>query len=183
MKRQCRPPAPSKASWQGRRRSRMARRTMAGGVALHQSPDAGAAAVVCLRPTGADPTDRGGRGACGPSRFTVEHTHHAAHRGGASFTAALRRRIWMLCSPNLRPNRHARPEPPSTREEVLAALAENRLKVYHRKRDPQAVPTLGDRLKTEEKPEFSGYIGHFQGSCTGPADQPSLEAHRLASCP
>ena len=44
--------------------------------------------------------------------------------------------------------------PPSTREEVLAALAENRLKVYHRKRDPQAVPTLGDRLKTEEKPEF-----------------------------
>ncbi len=48
----------------------------------------------------------------------------------------------------------ARAQPPSTREEVLAALAENRLKVYHRKRDPQAVPTLGDRLKTEEKPEF-----------------------------
>lgn len=43
---------------------------------------------------------------------------------------------------------------PTTREEVLQALAENRLTAYQRKRDPQQVPTLGDRLKAEEKPEF-----------------------------
>lgn len=40
---------------------------------------------------------------------------------------------------------------PRTRSEVLARLAENRLKAYPRKRP---LPTLGDCLKTEEKPDF-----------------------------
>lgn len=40
---------------------------------------------------------------------------------------------------------------PSTQDDVLLTLAENRLKAYARKRN---LPTLKDRLKTEEKPEL-----------------------------
>lgn len=38
---------------------------------------------------------------------------------------------------------------PRTKDEVVQALGENRLRAYHRKRN---LPTLGDALKTEEKP-------------------------------
>lgn len=48
----------------------------------------------------------------------------------------------------------ARKAPPRTQMEVLDVLEENRLKAYHRKRDPLIVPTLGDKLKAEEKPDF-----------------------------
>lgn len=40
---------------------------------------------------------------------------------------------------------------PRSREDVLDALSENRLRVFHRKRD---LPTLGNALKSEEKPSL-----------------------------
>ncbi|MEZ5608126.1 MAG: DEAD/DEAH box helicase family protein [Burkholderiaceae bacterium] len=52
--------------------------------------------------------------------------------------------------PSTRPRLHSRPQ---TQQELLQALAENRLRVFARKRGA-LVPTLGESLKTEEKPGF-----------------------------
>ncbi len=49
------------------------------------------------------------------------------------------------------PKKPARVGKPRTRDEVLEALGENRLKAFHRKRD---LPTLGAALKSEEKPSL-----------------------------
>jgi len=51
-------------------------------------------------------------------------------------------------SATARPKRSSKP---TTRDEVLQALGENRLNAYARKRN---LPTLEDCLKTEEKPDF-----------------------------
>ncbi len=143
-----------KSQLEGQTEKLMARRTMAGGVAYTNRPTQEPPLSYAFGLPEPTLPDRGGRGASRPSRFPVEHTHHAAHRGRGRadlFGFTPQDLDALQPEPAAKP---ARAQPPSTREEVLAALAENRLKVYHRKRDPQAVPTLGDRLKTEEKPEF-----------------------------
>ena len=56
----------------------------------------------------------------------------------------------LLPAPAAAPRRAQRPQ---TRTEVLQALADNRLRVFERKRGG-AVPTLDDCLKSEEKPSF-----------------------------
>lgn len=52
---------------------------------------------------------------------------------------------------DLAPKKPPRAGKPRTRDEVLEALGENRLKAFHRKRD---LPTLGAALKSEEKPSL-----------------------------
>lgn len=60
---------------------------------------------------------------------------------------------WSLdtVAPELQVQKAPRKTRPGTRDEVLQALRENRLNAYARKRP---LPTLQDRLKTEEKPDF-----------------------------
>jgi hypothetical protein len=58
--------------------------------------------------------------------------------------------------PEATPTKAPRTQKPNTRPEVLAALAENRLTAFPRK---QGLPTLQNRLKTEEKPGFMDLSG------------------------
>lgn len=60
---------------------------------------------------------------------------------------------WSLDTAVTNPNEkiHTRVGKPCTRNEVLQALSENRLRVFHRKLD---LPTLGNSLMSEEKPSM-----------------------------
>jgi type III restriction enzyme len=73
--------------------------------------------------------------------------------GGDGGTDLFGGTAWSLDTvlPDAATTKPPRTQKPTTRPEVLAALAENRLTVYQRK---QGMPTLNDRLKTEEKPGF-----------------------------
>ncbi|MEY4757754.1 MAG: hypothetical protein RJA34_2652 [Pseudomonadota bacterium] len=150
-----------KSQLEGQTEKLMTRQTVAGGVVYTNRPTADQPLTYTLgvpsATTGHAPTGAADESGLPPVPGSVlRHTQVPAPWGmgnaGGDFCEDLfGSTSWVpdTVLPDAASMKAQRTQKTSTQPDVLAALAENRLTVFMRKK---GLPTLGDRLKTEEKP-------------------------------